>query len=191
MISNARKWIEHHPIISIIVLSVVTGLALVFFVIVGLPALMVGMSHHTESASMSEISDWAYLPKSAKLVSAMKIERTLEFEIYAEVEMSRKEVQKFIVELKKNGCITLSRTDRMYITNRTRNWFNDTPVPKWWNPDSAKKFIACWDTSKQYPPFLLISLDNPNKAALWVHIDTNGSLPKDCKRPSYQNNYGK
>lgn len=124
----------------------------------------------TEPANMATVSGKANVqfPHSAKLRNSLAIHHGLDLELYTEVEIDREDVGAFVAALKKQD-FRLSRKDRMHITNSIRNWREDTPVPKWWNPDSARRFITCYTC----PAVLLVSMDNTNKAIIWVHSDTD------------------
>lgn len=116
-------------------------------------------------------------PSDAKLLNSLGIRHGIDFELYAKVEIDHNDVESFVAALKKDTGLVLSRTNRMHLSNSLRNWRNDTDIPQWWKPDSTRKFIACYS----YMPLLLISLDNPDKAVVWVHWDTDGppsSMPR-------------
>ncbi|MEN6520248.1 MAG: hypothetical protein ABFD46_03735 [Armatimonadota bacterium] len=125
----------------------------------------------TEPVDLATVSKWSLVdfPHSAKLKHSLGIRHGVDSELYAEVEIDRRDVDSFVVSLRKPNNATISRKDRLQITNSTRNWREDMPVPAWWNPDSAKYFIAVASA----PAKVMISLDDAKEATVWVHMDTD------------------
>lgn len=170
-----QRWWKRHPVVSIILL-IISAIIVLFCAF--LLFLHIFFGPRTEPAGMAEVSRWQHVkfPPNAKLQHSVGIRHFIDYELYAEIEIDRKDVEAIVDELKKEPYL-LSRKDRMNITNSLRNWREDMPVPKWWKPDSAKKFIAS-ETG------LLISLDGSGKVTVWVHFDTDRPFTSDRFTPT-------
>lgn len=122
----------------------------------------------TEPVDLARVSECKGVdfPADASLRHSLGIRHGIDFELYAQVDIDRKDVPALIAALKKDPYQSLSRTNRMDMIDTIRNWRNDTPVPKWWRPESDGKFIAASGG-------LLISLSHPRRATVWVHFDSD------------------
>ncbi len=93
------------------------------------------------------------------------------FEIYAKVEMDRNGVDALVTSIKRtlrsdtsaNAC-TISRTDKLETTRAYQS-----RAPEWWRTDPVKKFIAVSYGELNFDLDLLIDLDSPDKAVLYIY----------------------
>ncbi len=111
-------------------------------------------------------------PESAKLLRSDYGKSAPGPRLIALVEMSRADAEAFItsaVSQRTDRC-SVSETDRLGVLN---NLTDGRRVPEWWNPDSAKRFLAMSvNTSVEEGPAtfarVLASLDDGDKARVYL-----------------------
>ncbi|MEN6372012.1 MAG: hypothetical protein ABFD64_08360 [Armatimonadota bacterium] len=165
-------WNGKSSIKQILLITAVIAVIIFLLLLIGDLLLNRAFSTKTEPVDLATVSRWSSVdfPSDAKLQHSLGIRHGgIDFELYAEVEIDQKDVDPLVASLGKSNNATISRKDRLQITNSTRNWREDMPVPAWWNPDSAKYFIAVASA----PAKVMISLDDAKKATVWVHMDTD------------------
>jgi hypothetical protein len=87
--------------------------------------------------------------------------------LYAKVEMDRSEVDRFVREL---TVVEKSVEDKLGTINGVWN-MRQGMVPSWWDPDSVQNFIAVRTRTKPKTTHLLISLDKPDHAVIYLRQD--------------------
>ncbi|MCK4323673.1 MAG: hypothetical protein KAW89_04030 [Armatimonadetes bacterium] len=126
----------------------------------------------TSAPPLEEISTLLSIqfPPSARLIHSYYT-AWQDWALYAKVEIDRADVDRFIAALPSPE--KLSRTDRLLVTNVLFDWSKHS---SWWDPDSARDFIAVEIHRGPLPNsgefalvYLLINLDDPNQAVIYLH----------------------
>jgi len=153
------------------------GLAIALIAIV---AILFVFVHHfrrvfrnvgTTAPPLEEISTLLSIqfPPSARLTHSYYT-RWQDWFLYAKVEIDRADVNRFIAALPSPE--ELSRTDRLLVTNVLFGWSKHS---SWWDPDSARDFIAgryemLHGEEYAYSSLeFLINLDDPNQAIIYLY----------------------
>jgi hypothetical protein len=124
------------------------------------------------SPSLAEISEIACLrlPAGAEVLNSHYVKRWDGHMLFATVEFPRSGVDKFVKSLPRTNERQTSRSDifRIDIQNR------EHPVGSWWNPESARKYIAVdYSCGGQMGLTILIRLDDPKRAVIYVLHQTS------------------
>jgi len=105
--------------------------------------------------------------------------------LYAKVEIDRADVDRFIAALPSPE--ELSGIDRLFVINALSDWNKHA---SWWDPDSARDFIVV-EIHRGPPPNsgefdllqLLINLDDPNQAVIYLNCFGSSSSPTPTITP--------
>ncbi len=115
------------------------------------------------NVDLAFVSRFVPFPESARLTNSEFHKGFQGGQLWARVEIERGDVETFVRSLP--SVKRVSRTDRLGIT---RSHWSDHSPPSWWDPDSARRFAAANIDKSGVEVSILVSLDDPKNAVVWV-----------------------